>query len=74
MNTNVTHCTVCGNEFKDMRITVKLNIESDRKTENETWEIIGNMNLRSAEIMCNSCFDRFAETLPKAMNNTTSGE
>ena len=70
MKTNVTHCTVCKKEFEDMRITVKLDIESDRKTENETWEVIGNMNLKSAEVMCKDCFDNFAEVLPLAMNKT----
>lgn len=74
MITSVTNCTVCNTEFKDTRISIKLSIESDRKTENETWEIIGNMSLTSKEILCKDCFDRFAESLPKAMNNNTSGE
>lgn len=63
----IKNCTKCKKEIEDLKIKVTLLIEANRKTESDTWEKVSNLNIRSNEILCKCCFDKFVETLSDAL-------
>lgn len=60
-------CTFCGKEFDNIRVSVSLFLESERLREDETWENIPNMNIHTREFLCEECFSKFSEIIPRKM-------
>ena len=63
----ITNCTRCTASLDEFRIEVKLNTNVHRKKESGDWENLPNMNIVSREVLCKSCFDKFAIALSKGM-------
>lgn len=61
-------CTNCNKELEDVKISIRLNIKMERKTENDTWDNIPNGALNPEETLCTDCFSLFAETLGSVLN------
>ena len=66
----IDKCTKCGESLDDLKIIIRLNIETIRKTFACTWEKVANMNIQSNEVLCKECFDKFADGLNKVMNES----
>jgi hypothetical protein len=60
-------CTRCSKEFTDLKVAVKLNVNSCRLKEDGLWENLPNLNVESKETICKECFDIFAEALGRHM-------
>ena len=62
-------CTLCNDIIDDIEIEIALNISARRKTNADTWEIIGNLNKETREVVCNSCFGKFVDGLTSTMSS-----
>lgn len=56
-------CSRCGKTLTKFRITTILHMETQRIKENGVWENIPNLGNTSKEILCEECFEEFAEIL-----------
>jgi hypothetical protein len=63
----INKCTFCGNDFNGYRVVLKLKIDAFRKKDSDVWEEIENLDVVSNEVLCKECFDDFAETITKEM-------
>ena len=64
----MTKCTLCGKNIGDFKIKIEIKIEAERLTKADTWELIPNSILNVREMLCKTCFDKFAETMSKIGN------
>lgn len=65
---NIKQCTNCGAELDSLKVFVELRIKTKRKTISDIWEEVGNMDIKSNEILCVDCFDILADNLHSIMN------
>jgi hypothetical protein len=61
-------CTRCGKEFKDFRVDLRVQTRVDRLREDGVWEFIPNLDIRSREVLCYDCFDKFTAAIGGEMN------
>lgn len=66
------NCTNCSKEINDIKVSIVLNINIERKTESGLWENIPNGNLNPKECLCSECFSVFSETLGSALNKVNN--
>lgn len=59
----IEYCTRCGKKFDKLRINTILHIDTQRLKENGVWENIPNLNNTSKEMLCEECFNKFANVL-----------
>lgn len=59
----IENCTRCGEKLGKFRINTILHIDTQRLKENGVWENIPNLDNTSKEILCEKCFNEFAEIL-----------
>lgn len=56
-------CTRCGKRFTTVRVMISQNVKTERVKENGVWEPLPNMDVISHEILCEDCFDKYAEIM-----------
>ena len=59
----VNRCSRCGANLNDLRLTVKLDIFTERLKETEVWEEIANLTQTSTDVLCPNCFDKFVDAM-----------
>lgn len=69
---NMDYCSRCGTDLNDIKVVVTLGTQVFRNTEFESWEKIANLSTQTQEIICDSCFTKFAETIDDGMNEDSS--
>ena len=62
-------CTFCGRDFEDFKIVIELQFKAYRKTLADTWEVIDNSNIKTSEILCKTCFDKFVDVIDSTMSH-----
>lgn len=57
MNSKTNTCSSCKKEITDIRINMIINVNIDKKIEND-WENISKFNSGSDTLICQDCFDK----------------
>jgi len=64
----IDNCTFCNKSFDNFKTEIKFITKTHRRTEQHTWEQIGNLDIESVEIVCEECFNEFINTFKKSIN------
>lgn len=59
----VKHCSRCKKEIKDLKINITMRVETERLKNNSVWEKIPNLDNISHEVLCEECFNKFADVM-----------
>ncbi len=60
---DINRCSRCGKKFEDLRLSIRLDIFTERLKETGVWEEIPNLTQVSTETLCPECFDRFVDAM-----------
>lgn len=60
---DINRCSRCGKKLNDLRLTIRLDIFTERLKETGAWEEIPNLTQVSTETLCPECFDRFVDAM-----------
>lgn len=60
---DINRCSRCGKKFEDLRLSIRLDIFTERLKETGAWEEIPNLTQVSSETLCPECFNKFVDAM-----------